>query len=168
MLKRFYYFYIMSPIPQATHYYVMCKPWMWTIQGLCCSKHGSALTQTIYRLLAQSVDHTKGAEHGFAKSSDNDVNGRLFEQAGVAGMHKLFDHLSLQNQTAYGIGKIYCQKDGSSFIAGADHTPSRLEIQVQYNFFHCKGDILNLSKNFASALCVTNWPYTLSYDQFNT
>ena len=36
---------------------VMCILWMWTIQGLRCSKHGSTLAWTIHKLLGQSVDH---------------------------------------------------------------------------------------------------------------
>ena len=68
----------------------MCKPWMWTIHRLGCSKHGSMLAQTIHRLIVQSVDCAKQTAQSM--NSDNPVilmytgmpYGRLFEQADVA------------------------------------------------------------------------------------
>ena len=38
------------------HVYVRHKAWIWTIHGLRCTKHGSALCTTIHRLPAQSLD----------------------------------------------------------------------------------------------------------------
>ena len=44
---------IMS-VTEYTHNYVMCKLWIWTIHGLCCSKHRSMLdlhfARTIHKL----------------------------------------------------------------------------------------------------------------------
>ena len=63
--------YQQHPSWEGYNYYVVCKPWIWTIHGLLCSKHGSALERTIHGLLAQFVDRAK--QNVQSMDSDNPV-----------------------------------------------------------------------------------------------
>ena len=155
------------------HVCVMLKPWMWTIHGLCCLKHGSALAWTIYALLAQSIDHTKWK----AQSMDLDnlvILTYAIWQAVWAS--RSCRHEAIQSPITAKPGrsfsdrkvrKIHCLKDGSSFKLVQTVAISWSEIQVQHNFIvTAKATSSIYAQNLASALCVISWPYTLSYDQF--
>ena len=72
-------------------HYVMYKPWIRTILGLCCSKAWicTCMDNSWIACSIHTSCKTKSTEHGSGQSSDTDVHhGKLFEQAGVQCRHK--------------------------------------------------------------------------------
>ena len=129
---------VMRSVTSVCIYHIfMCKPWIWTIHGL----------------LAQSIDQAK--QKAQSMDLDNPVirTYALWLAVWVSRScrHEAIDFCSFSDRK---VRKIYCLKDGCSFMLVQTVVLSWLEIQPQHNFnVAAKAMSLIWAHNLASALC---------------